>query len=244
MKKLLILSILVCWLANAYCQSDNKTLVLNELNNLSEKYRTSAYLSFDILYKYSREDKPEEWLDSLGGRFKMNGSSYWYNIDSTEAMADKDYTVLLFKTDQLMYLVPSKGRLSSANPLALLDSFLLKSAASADITETGNRKVILLHFAGGSKCKKIEFDIDKRTGLLTRMVNTIKGSELYDPSVSKLVEGDNVYAIVETIFSNYAEKSFNGKILESSNYFKREDGRLMPVSPYESYQIVLSTPNQ
>src|SRR5580765_183963 len=106
MKKLFISFILVCWLVNSYCQTGNKTLVLQELNNLSEKYRTSAYLSFDILYKYSREDKPEEWLDSLGGGFKMNGGSYWYSIDSTEAMADKDYTVLLFKTDQLMYLVP------------------------------------------------------------------------------------------------------------------------------------------
>jgi len=120
----------------------------------------------------------------------MNGSSYWYSIDSTEPWQIRITPYCFLKTDQLMYLVPSKGRLSSANPLALLDSFLIKTAAEANITETNNRKIILLHLPMAQNANRLSLILIREPALLTRMFNTIKGRSYIDPSVSKLVEGE------------------------------------------------------
>ena len=241
MKKISCLLILVSWLSNGYCQ-DNKARLLQEFHALSERYMGTSMLSFDIIYKYSREDKPGFYLDSLQGSFKMNGSEYWYRLDSTEAISDKDYCVLLFKADKIMYLVPP-GKMTGINPLSMLDSLLLNNIISGDITETKSEKKIILTFPAQSKCRKVELDIDKNSGFINRTINIVKGSELYDPSIKNLLEDDTSYAIVETSFMNYAEKSFDEKLLNSSRYFKKENNQYVAVAPYESYEIFLSTPN-
>jgi len=60
---------------------------------------------------------------------------------------------------------------------------------------------------------RLEFDID-RDRLTDPDGQYHKRSELYDPSVSKLVEGDNVYAIVETFFLTMRKIALIGNIGE------------------------------
>lgn len=98
-------------------------------------------------YRYAAEDKPTVWLDSLKGDFTFYGDRYRYRLDSTEFVGGKDLSVILFKQDQVMYLARPGADMRSVNPMALLDSLLLKNdSVDCNIQETKDWQTIVLSF--------------------------------------------------------------------------------------------------
>ncbi|HYC27484.1 MAG TPA: hypothetical protein VEB42_01695 [Chitinophagaceae bacterium] len=234
----------VCWGMACVCYAQTaRQQAISELNKLTARYRSSDHLSFNIDYRYALENKPAVFLDSLKGSFKMHGLSYWYAIDSTEAVVGKDYTVMLFKEDRIMYLVKPSSAMPDKNPLSMPDSTWLASdevKCSIDVLE--HEKKITLEFNPGKGCKRIEYYISKRTGMVNRILSYVPAAGLFDPEVRPTVQPSD-YGIVEMKFSNYKEKSFDGSILNMATYFRKEGNEFVTSSPYEPYKIFLGNPN-
>jgi len=238
---IIILLLLACHAATA--QQDNKKEVIRELNGLMARYQSADHLSFSINYKYAMEDKPSFFLDSMQGQFKMHGSLYSYSIDNTESIVGSDYSIMLFKEDQVMYLSKPAANAQTGNPLAMPDTtYLASNDVTCSIAETKGEKRISLEFKPGGGCRRIDYYIDKKTGYVTRMVSLVHSSQLYDESVRSAVEG-NAYAIVEMQFGNYRQKSFDDTELDTSKYFTKEGKEFVTTASYKSYKIFLGTPN-
>ena len=94
----------------------------------------------------------------------------------------------------------------------------------------------------GMKYKTIEYEIDL-SGYITKMKCVVQASELYDPSVKEIVEGENTYAIVEAVFTNYKKVDVSNNQFDVTKYFKKEGDEFIALPPYENYKVFLGTIN-
>jgi len=251
-KNLTILIALMLWAGGVSAQQDTAA---RAIRLLGERYLHAPQLSFDVEYRYASEAEPGIWLDSLHGSFKMDGARYWYLLDSTEMLCGDKYVVVLYREDKVMYLSTAAAAPAVANPLAVLDSFLVKKQGlHYSLTSSAQQTIITIYFdpstnpaqaasaSSGQAYKKIEYYIDNNTRLLIKMISVVKSEQLYDPAVRKQVSGENSYAIIETLFRNYREKSFDGQLFNTAHYFKKEATGFVTVAPYTNYKIFLGKP--
>lgn len=225
-----------------YGQDNAKEKVIEELKAVSGRFSNTRGVSFDINYKYSDEEKPAVYLDSLNGSFKINGNKYWYTMAETEGIGNGEFTILLFKEDKIMYLTKPSTMSVSQNPLAMIDSFLAaRPGVKYSIENEKKQKRIMLDFEENSRYKRIEYDIDAASGFLTRMTCIVKATEMYDASVKPQIEDNSKYVIVEATFKNYKETSFADSLFDTAKYFKKEGEEYIALPPYESYKVFLGT---
>jgi hypothetical protein len=227
----------------ALAQSSDKQQVMAAMRALSNRYKNFKRLSFTIAYKYAAEDKPGLYLDSLKGSITVSGNRYDYSIDSTEFIGGIDLSVILFKQDKIMYLVRPSAAQRNVNPLAMLDSLLTRNdSVDCRLTETGTEQTITMTFKPGKATKRVEYTIDRNSGLLTKMINVVPAKELYNATAKPLVKGNSSYAIVETEFRDYREDS-GEDVPDPGRYCKKQGDRYVTLAPYESYKIFLGTPD-
>lgn len=225
-------------------QPADGTKIQDLFRAVAEHYRNAGNLSFDVTYKYAAEGEPGRWLDSLSGNFKMNNSSYWYRLDSTEAMGTRDYALILFREDRVMYLSRPNSQTRSANPLTQFDSLVLKdNKVKAGLTEDGNQELVTLEFQPGLVYKRITYYIDRKTYFLTRMISMVRSDQLYEKSVRSMMKGTDSYVIMETDYNNYQRGGFPEGELDTGRYFKKEGGEYVTLPPYDSYKILLASSN-
>ena len=243
-KKIGLLLISCCWLTSTLAQGTEKQQARQVLQSMSDKYRSYRNLSFTIAYKYAGEDQPGVYLDSLKGNLEMSGDRYKYVLDSTEFIGSKDWSVILFKKDRILFLARPSAALQTANPLALLDSLVWKNGGvDCRLEETKQQQKVIISFRPGMTTKRIEYTIDRASGLIVKMINIVQSRQLYEHSVQSRVDDPSSYAIVETDFSNYREGAFEESELDPGRYFKKQDGQYVTLAPYESYKIFLGTPD-
>jgi len=239
-----VISILssVCLCNSGFSQTDQRQDAMKALKELANKYYTIPQLSFDITCRYAEENNPTNYLESIDGKFKMSGDKYWYKLDSTEMIGNKDITVMLFKEDQIVYLAKPSRQLQSNNPLAMLDSvFFNNPSLSFSIVESENERKIQVTSANGTY-KKVEYDIDKKTGLINKIISIVNAALLYDESIRTHVDGTS-NAIVEVLLSNYQFQSFDTSVFDTSNYFRKEGQQYVTAPGYQTFKIFLGSPN-
>lgn len=238
----------------AQAQYDKKQEAWAAIQKLTDVYGKASHLSFDVSYRYATEEAPDTWLDSLNGRFKLNGSQYWYDMNNTESICAGGYLILLFKEDQVMYLAKPAGASlnpSGVNPASVVpgvvsqfENVLKKDTTiQCSIKEINNQKRITIEFTVPATYKKIEYYVNSKTGYLEKMINVVRSDQLYDASVQHLVDAEQSYAIVETVYSNYRPENVDDSLFNISRYFKKEGDNYITVAPYNMYKIFLGTPN-
>jgi hypothetical protein len=243
MKKIAVLFFLILFHHCLMAQEDMRQKVSLELKKLAEKYKQPGTVSFDILYRYAAENKPLEILDSLSGSFKIHGQQYWYRLAETEAAGNSNILMMLFKEDGVMYLSKPHSSALHSNPLALIDSLATdKQIAGCNMITRNGSIQIILSCRPGMAYKKIEYDIDVKTGLLSKMISTVQAKQLYDPSVKDKVS-EGTFAIIEASFTNYNQGKFDEKDFDLTRYFKKQGNDFVTVPPYDSYKIFLGSPN-
>ena len=242
-KTAIILLLLTGRLAPLTAQTDNKAAAIAALKKLTMVYQSAPFLSFDIAYYYSGEERPGIYLDSLKGNFKMSGNRYWYLLDSTETMVDTASVVILYKEDKIMYLSKPSSQTKDVNPLALLDSFLLADhTIQYSLVSTGGQQVITIRFAGNGVYKEMDYYVDAASGLLVKSRALVKAEQLYDPEIRSQVNAGNAYAVVETRFTHYRQNSFDAAVFNTRRYFKKEGSDFITTPSYSMYKIFLGKP--
>jgi hypothetical protein len=236
-----------------YTQRDQKQEAWAVLQKMAATYRQPASLNFHVLFRYAAEETPGVWLDSLDGRFTLNGQQYWYDINNTETICTGKYVILLFKEDQVMYLAkpagegntPSAGFATAVvSPAAQMENYLKNdSTIHWSLKDLPHHKKVTIEFSVPAVYKRIEYYINKQSGLLEKMINVVRSDQLYDASVRPAVEASESYAIVETVYTGYKQVNIDSSVFNSERYFKKEGNEYITVAPYETYKIFLGTSN-
>jgi len=241
-QRIFCLPLFLCCFLSGLAQESEKQKLVQELNAISEHYRGIEYLSFDIGYKYSNEQQPGAYLDTLIGSFKISGGNYWYRLDNTEAIGNNDLLLMLFKEDQIIYLTKPSSFSVYQKPLDLIDSLLKNNdIISSSIRTVNKQRKIVLRFKAGMKYKSIEYDIDESSGFILKMRCIVGASALYELSVKSLLENENTYAVIEAEFTNYQKTAFSSDQFNLTKYFKKEGDEYIALPPYENYKIFLGT---
>ncbi|MBL7734241.1 MAG: hypothetical protein JNL51_02195 [Chitinophagaceae bacterium] len=245
MNKLIISIVFLMASASSFCQDDQRGQALQELRKTISLYQQATLMSFDVKYRYASGKNPLTYMDSLSGSFRLDGSKFWYSLDETEMLFNGEYVVAVYKDDRIIYLSRPSQDMVFQRPVALIDSLLDNPAISYAINYTGKTKEIIVDFPTGERYKQIRYLIDKRSGLINKMTQLVKSSELYDPeiAVQTAQESEAAYSIVETIFSNYANKRFDAGFFRADRYFIKEGSDYIAASPYRSYKVFLGSSN-
>lgn len=218
-------------------QSATKEDVIKKMEALSRTYKEADHLSFDVTYRYATEQQPGRYIDSLQGSFKLNGSHYWYSLDNTEFLGNDSIMLTVFKEDKLITINGTPAT-QSAMPVAIVDSVLLMNRySSVDITQSKQEESISIDFEPGLMYKKIQYVIDPQTGFLSKVIATIRSSEMYDPAVKGMFESKNEYGILELVFSNYRTKAFDNTAFSSGKYLQKSGNQLKAGGAYNGYKI-------
>ena len=235
-------SLCVCFHTRA--QADHRQQVIDSIQAIAERYYSANHVTFDLTYRYALEESPLLYLDSLKGSFKMSGNRYWYRLDSTETIGDSALTVLLFKEDRVMYLTKTPKAARNQNPLAMMDSVYFNNPdLEFSISDLPLQRKITTSSRNGNHFKTIEYFINKQTGLLDKISSKINVAFLYDESLHAKIDKHSSYANVEVVFSNYQFSSFDLGLFNRENYCRKQGSQYVTVSPYQSYQIFLGSPN-
>jgi len=241
LKLLMALAFVAC---RSFAQDAQREKALSAIKDLADRYQNAPALSFDVSYVYTDEAKPGIVLDSLKGSFKMDKDAYCYSIDKTESIGNKDYVLMLFKEDNLMYISKPSTSTRLVSPIAMFDSLLSGNKnVSCTILESKAEKRMVFTFSPGLKYKKIEYWISKETGYVTTMAYCIRTSELMPASTSGLPSDISPYASIEVAFTNYKTKGFDTRELDMGLYFKKENGEYTVAPAYSTYKIFLGSTN-
>lgn len=221
----------------AVSQSEAKEEAIKKMEGLAEKYKASDYLSFDVTYRYATEQQPNKYVDSLKGSFKLNGTNFWYQLDNTEFLSNDSVLLTVFKEDKLI-IIKGTPVTQSAMPTAILDSVLLMNQYSGvNITQNKQEETIQIDFAPGVMYKNVKYVIDTKTGLLSRVIATIRSSEMYDPAVKEMFSDKNEYGILELLFTNYKTRSFDKTAFSAEKYLKKSGNELKAGGAYSDYRV-------
>ena len=151
---------------------------------------------------------------------------------------------VLYKTDSIMYLAKPSASTQSANPFAVMDSFLSqKDQFTCRLVEEKSEDKIIVEFANAQPYKRLEYFINKKTGYINRMVMLVRSEEMYEQSARPQPTAEPSFSIVEMKFSNYRAKGLDEKDFDLGKYFKKEESGYVTLPPYNSYKIFIGTPN-
>jgi len=223
-------------------QDVNKGKVIQIFQSLARLYRSYATLHFSVLYRFASEENPGVTMDSLKGEFTMSGDKYRYVLDSTEFIGDHELSLALYRQDALMMLKRQVKGVQGNNPLVMPDSLMLKNESIRyRLEETNDRQTIILTYPPGLPTKRMEYIIDRKSGLILKMISIVSAKELYDPSVRSLVTDGPTYAIVETILGDYRVNEPGLPEPDIYTYIKKEGKTYKPLHPYEDFKIALNS---
>lgn len=221
---------------------DQKERVKAALNKVTEQYRNTPLLSYNVEYRYSSEEHPEAILDSLEGTFKSDGNKFLSVIDQTKTVFDGEYVVVIYSQDSVIYLSKPPGTLNG-NPVALLDSASKTREIEYLITENKKLKILTLNFHNDPQYKQIRYEIDNKTGWILSVTQLVNQALLYDKEVNSTMVTEGKYGIVQMIFSHYENKKFTKDIFNTGYYVKKEGVEYKAQPPYNSCKVFLGSSN-
>lgn len=94
--------------------------IIKEISLIQRSYQQASDLSFSIKYLYSRETKPEQYLDSVKGIYKYRQGESVALIDNIEYLYSKEYTITVFNEDKAILVdVPAANMFGGLSILTL-----------------------------------------------------------------------------------------------------------------------------
>ena len=206
-------------------QSQSQTprqAAINELKAVYRKYQETPFLGFSVNYRYALEQNPSAFLDSLDGKFRLHRNNYWYELDSTEAVANERMIVMLFKSDTVMMLSKPNNSIRTLNPVALLDSMLLADTSiGVTMQLDATTKKITLNLPQGSRFKKLEYFISRQSGFVTKATCLAAAEQMYEDALQSFVVGKS-FAYIEIKMFNYSTGGFGLGQFDTDKYYEKQ----------------------
>jgi hypothetical protein len=215
--------------------------VLLECMNINKAYLDTAYLSFNIKYKYAYEATPTVFQDSSLAAFKLNGYKYWGKIDSVEFMQNDSFMVSLFKEDQILSLGLPGYSFNKSLPLGQWDSLFFQNDRFSFTTgvDAGLKK-ITVDYDANLPYKKFEMWYDSVSYRISRIKYLV--SEFASEPDFYSLPGPGSYGVVDMSFTNYQVGAFGDEVFLASTYITHSGTGYTPSGMYETYELYITSP--
>jgi len=228
-----------------YAQASKDSAIIL-FKNVIENYQNTHYLSFNIEYTYTEDEKPNIAAETIQGQMKMNKENYHLILGNTETIHTDKYNITLFKDDSLIYISKASVGKITANPVSMLDSMLIK-IKNIEISLTHKRKVqtIVLDFPKGMNYKTATFMIDEKTKYLLQVSYRLNALEMVDAAARNSEARDslaNEWGMVQSYYSGYETGKFDDNEFDEKKYFTKNGKEFKPTEAYKQYKIFLASP--
>lgn len=234
---ILLISMSLCSFAQ-----DTEAKVIKELKALAARYTGDVPIRFDVRYRYAASEQPTVYLDSLHGNCILSGSRFLYEIGGTRMLYNGEYSLAIYPEDRIIYFSKAKQTNTGLDVLTAIDSLLRSRSFSYKYLETPELKILQLDLADDPQLKQLRYEIDRRTGFVSRVIQIVNADQLYgDEAAGGTAEKDR-WAIVEAVFDGYSKHKEKEDVFNLDRYFVRENGRYAPQPPYQSYRVFSGSP--
>ncbi|THU39412.1 hypothetical protein FAM09_12975 [Niastella caeni] len=247
MKRIFLLVIMGCTLVSIPASASDTTSAVKQLMlKVQQSYKSAAYLSFHVLYRYANKNQPDKYIDTMSGEVALDKNRMRFSLQDVETITNDKYTIQVMKDEKLIYLsTPRSAQVT--DPVAILDSLLAKlNGVSVQVTHKKDIATLNVNFPPGQTYKNITMVINESTGYFQKVV--------YELSTEGLVEKDQLMeqgnngeyqseGRIEIVFSQYRKGQFTDALFNEARYFTRlGQGKYEPSEQYKDYQIFLASP--
>jgi hypothetical protein len=224
---------------------DSTSSVKQFMQNVQQAYRSAAYLSFHVVYRYANKNQPENFIDTMAGEVALDKNRMRFIIEDIETVTNEKYTIQVDNNDKLIYLsTPQPAQMG--DPMAMLDSALAHfEGIRTDIAHNKGTVTLKLSFPPGQTYKNIMMVINEKTGFFQKVVYELYTEGLVEKDQLIGQDGNGLYQSegrIEILFSKYRQGQFTDALFNEARYFNRiAQGKYEPAEKYKEYQIFLAS---
>jgi hypothetical protein len=206
-----------------------------EIKKISDAYRqipANAVAKLTMSYSFS-EHNPDSvsQTDSMSASLQMLEGKFVLKMKDVVQVQDESSNVTIYPSDAIMYVQRRVDIRKTIFRFDLLDSLLVsKSIEQVVASEAGKQRKINFQFISESPFIELSIIYDTATYHLRSIKYSTKntGSEA----------GFSQMSIAYSPVSLSANPDVN--LFLTSSYFKRQNGLLKPIAPYENFELINS----
>jgi hypothetical protein len=247
MRRIVLLVFAGCLLISVpAAASDTTNAVKQFMEKAQLAYRSAAYLSFNVLYRYANNNQPNNYIDTMSGEVAIDKNRSRFVIDNIETVNNDKYSIKVMEEEKLIYLSAASSASVVMDPVHIMDTVLAHLKGVQMKIERGKGDNTLhIVFPPGQQYKSISMTINESTGYFQKVVYELytEGLVAQDQMVQPGNTGQyQAEGRVEVLFSNYRRGQFDDSLFDESLYFIRlGKGNYQPSEKYKDYQIFLAS---
>jgi len=246
MKKIFLLVWIGCLLINMPARATDTTNVVKQfMQKAQQAYRSAAFLSFHVQYRYANKNQPDNYIDTLSGEMAMDKNRMRFLVGDVETVTNEQYTIRVDKEEKLIYLsTPQPAQMT--DPVAMLDTLLAHFAGiQTRVTHEKGVATLQLSFPPGQTYKNITMAINESTGYFQKVVYELYTAGLVEEDQLAGPDKNGPYQSegrIEILFSRYRQGQFTDALFKEDRYFTRlGKGKYEPSETYKDYRIFLAS---
>lgn len=211
---------------------------INDLFRVEKAYSDTTYLKFKITYYYEEWDTHGPTRDTLTGVYQLHGDKMYFNMDSVLMIQNEQFRIVVYNLDSMMEVSTPKQLYTKIFQSDLYDTlFRQLNIQNVVLTDTGASRKLSFKFHPYSPYVSYDLIYDTTNYRLTHVMYMIKkGIVETGPGVIP-----SQYVSIKIVFSNYDTAAFSDSIYGSSQFFTRQNGVFVVVSPYNGFELINTT---
>jgi hypothetical protein len=205
---------------------------IRELIRISDRYKFSERLKFDVQYEFADSASPNQILEQLNGTYTIHNGKFHGMIDSTEYVQGAKYSMVIFHEDRII-AVNNRQEYPDIMKAPLMDT--LFRSAQIDFSEVtavnDTTRKIFFRFKSNSFYSSFSIEYDKRNYITRKAQYYVKTPASDDPGASGI-------SLITARFTNYRQETIQESEFDEFKFIQLSNGQLVPKAPYTSYQVM------
>lgn len=234
-KKLLLFSVMVT--AFQFSHGQQFSEIIGDITKIKQAMSDSSGISFTMRYLYSKESKPSQFLDSLGGVYKIKGRCIYSKMLGSEVVQNDSVCITVYDVDKT--IVAGSAIREKPNDLFINNwdsAFVAYNVDTAFITVKGNIKTMKFRFTKNSSLHSCTIAYDKNTYLPERFSYITTMSKI--PETGK-PERDGM--VITVLFRGYNKAALKRDFFSTDKYITVQNGKAVLKPAYQAYKLFQST---
>lgn len=236
--------IVACLLSiNSVSGQINTTDPLAEIKKISRAYQQiPANVISELVLSYSYFERTRDSVvstDSMSASLKMYAGKFLLKMNDVLQVQDDISNITLYSTDAIMFVQRPVDIRKMLFRFDLLDSLLVSdNIQQVTTSDSGQNRKMIFTLKDGLSLIQLNIVYDTATYFLRSMDYSARKTE---PDLDQEVEDPSAFSRMTISFSPFTfSENADTNIFLTSSYFKRQSGHLMPVAPYENFELINS----
>ena len=219
----------------SFSQEVPKGFELLEIVKISETYRLSSDISFDMSFTYADSAQPNSIMEQLQGSYKIHNGKYWGIIDSIEYLQGSLYNLAVFHKDSIIS-VSNRQEYSTVLQVPMMDSLFREANVSAmNVTKVNDStRMLRVLFNPNSQYRSYEIQYDRNSFLIRNIKYYLPGMDDSDPPT-----GSGVICVA-IHFSNYSQQPISEEYFNEARFVFRQGDEILARPLFDGFRVMVS----